>query len=139
MITISRYDSEEDLQPDLTPLLDIIFIVMVFLLLTASIKLHSLEVQLPTSEPQESAAVSDNALTINILSEAPYWAIQGEPLADWPSFTHALLIAVKDKPQPEIVIASDKTAHIQHMVQLFAFLQAHNIQTTQILIEQENR
>ncbi|QSA20928.1 biopolymer transporter ExbD, partial [Vibrio furnissii] len=38
------------LTPDLTPLLDIIFIVMVFLMLTAAVKLDSLDVSLPTSD-----------------------------------------------------------------------------------------
>ncbi|WP_028862758.1 ExbD/TolR family protein [Psychromonas aquimarina] len=139
MIRITSSLTEDEIKPDLTPLLDIIFIVMVFLLLTASIKLQSLEVQLPTSDVQADTALSDNSVSINILSQQPYWAVQGKSFADWPDFTSALLKAVKDKKQPDIVIASDKTAHIQHMVKLFAFLQENNIQATQILIEEENR
>lgn len=50
MIKSSAKHNDFGLTPDLTPLLDIIFIVMVFLLLTASVRLESLEVALPTTD-----------------------------------------------------------------------------------------
>ncbi len=50
MIKTPHSSNTQSLAPDLTPLLDIIFIVMVFLLLTASVKLESLEVELPSSD-----------------------------------------------------------------------------------------
>ncbi|KXO12895.1 Biopolymer transport protein ExbD1 [Moritella sp. JT01] len=137
MIKVSQDNETESILPDLTPLLDIIFIVMVFLLLTASIKLQTLEVDLPTSDNAVTSEVDNKSVTINILAQAPYWALQGEQFSDWESFTTALVKLVTDKSDAEIVIASDKTAQIQHMVKLLAFLQKNKISATQLLIEEE--
>ena len=137
MIRVSQDHEVESILPDLTPLLDIIFIVMVFLLLTASIKLQTLEVDLPTANSAVTSEVDNQSVTINILALPPYWALQGEQFSDWDGFTKALVILVTDKPDVDIVIASDKTAQIQHMVKLFVFLQDNQISAAQLLIEEE--
>lgn len=121
--------------PDLTPLLDIIFIVMVFLLLTASVKLSSLEVELPSNNTSQSKSVDAQSITLNILKAAPYWAIDGKPYSTWKQFQDALLTLVTSAPKKNIVIAADKSAEIQHMVKLFTFLQEQKISATQILME----
>ncbi|MBD1570254.1 biopolymer transporter ExbD [Aliivibrio sp. S10_S31] len=136
MIKSPSSAAEESIQPDLTPLLDIIFIVMVFLLLTATVKLQSLEVSLPTADTESVSDVDSKSFTINILEQPPYWGLDGHSYSTWPSFTNALLQKVKSKPDFQVVIASDKTAEIQHMVKLLAFLQDNNIKATQILMDE---
>ncbi|EGA71171.1 TonB system transport protein ExbD1 [Vibrio sinaloensis DSM 21326] len=134
MIKVTQDDNRFGLTPDLTPLLDIIFIVMVFLMLTAAVKLDSLEVDLPTTDSQVVSEVDTKSITINILSEAPYWAIDGKEYIDWDNFTLALLEQQKSDTKP-IVIGADKTADVQHLVKLLAFLQENGIQATQLLTE----
>jgi len=137
MIKISEDNDTGGILPDLTPLLDIIFIVMVFLLLTASIKLQTLEVDLPSSDSAVTSEVDNQSVAINILAQAPYWALEGKQFSDWQGFKQALVTLVTTKPDVDIVIASDKTAQIQHMVKLLAFLQENQISATQLLIEGE--
>lgn len=137
MIRSQRPNQSELPQVDLTPLLDIIFIVMVFLMLSANIKLQSLQVDLPTTDTSAVQVVDNKAVTINILSSKPHWAIDGEKLADWSVFQQKLIQIVQEKPATQWVIAADKTAEVQHMVKLLGFLQQHNIQATQLLIEEE--
>lgn len=136
MIKLTTENSSDSFQPDLTPLLDIIFIVMVFLLLTATVKLQSLEVSLPTADTSSVSDVDSKSLTVNILQKAPYWGLDGRSYSSWESFTQALLVQVKEKPEFQVVIASDKSAEIQHMVKLLAFLQDNNIKATQILMDE---
>lgn len=136
MITLPTDTSSESFQPDLTPLLDIIFIVMVFLLLTATVKLQSLEVSLPSAETESVSDIDSKSLTVNILEKAPYWGLDGKSYSSWEGFTQALLTKVKLKPEFQVVIASDKSAEIQHMVKLLAFLQDNNIKATQILMDE---
>lgn len=136
MITLTTDTSSESFQPDLTPLLDIIFIVMVFLLLTATVKLQSLEVSLPSAETESISDVESKSLTVNILEEAPYWGLDGKSYSSWEDFTQALLTQVNLKPEFQVVIASDKSAEIQHMVKLLAFLQDNKIKATQILMDE---
>ncbi|AMG01543.1 ExbD/TolR family protein [Vibrio mimicus] len=122
------------LTPDLTPLLDIIFIVMVFLLLTASVRLESLEVALPTTDSPVVNEVDKESITINLLATEPYWAIDGKPYLDWHNFSLALLETVQSSKRP-IVIGADQGAEVQQLVKLLGFLQEHGIQATQLLTE----
>lgn len=123
--------------PDLTPLLDIIFIVMVFLLLSASVQLQSLDVQLPKieKEAQLNNEIQKKQIMINIFSRKPYWALEGEKYVNWAEFKKALLSRVANKTTEGVLIGSDKSAHVQQLLQLFAFLQENKIQATQVLMQ----
>lgn len=135
MIKTPKDNTRNDLTPDLTPLLDIIFIVMVFLMLTAAVKLDSLDVNLPSTESQAVADVDKQSISVNILKDEPYWAINGKTYIDWDNFTLALLEESKSSDKP-IVIGAEKTANIQSLVQLLGFLQENGIQATQLLTEE---
>lgn len=135
MIKVSQHRSSTSLTPDLTPLLDIIFIVMVFLLLTASVRLESLDVDLPSSNSQVVSEVDKESLTINIMNESPLWAINGRKYSDWNHFTLDLLEETTPNNKKPIVIGAEKTADIQHLVKLLAFLQEQGIPATQLLTE----
>lgn len=137
MIRSQRSNEAELLQVDLTPLLDIIFIVMVFLMLSANIKLQSLQVDLPTTDTSATQVVDKKAVTINLLDSLPHWAIDGQKQKDWPAFQQKLMHIVAEKPDTQWIIAADKTTDVQYMVKLLGFLQQHNIQATQLLIEEE--
>ncbi|EOV0867117.1 ExbD/TolR family protein [Vibrio parahaemolyticus] len=135
MIKVPQDNNRNGLTPDLTPLLDIIFIVMVFLMLTAAVKLDSLDVALPSTDSQAVVEVDKQSITVNILKDEPYWAINGQTYIDWENFTLALLEESKSTDKP-IVIGAEKTANIQSLVQLLGFLQENGIQATQLLTEE---
>ncbi|EJC7007430.1 biopolymer transporter ExbD [Vibrio parahaemolyticus] len=135
MIKVPQDNNRNGLTPDLTPLLDIIFIVMVFLMLTAAVKLDSLDVALPSTDSQAVAEVDKQSITVNILKDEPYWAINRQTYIDWENFTLALLEESKSTDKP-IVIGAEKTANIQSLVQLLGFLQENGIQATQLLTEE---
>ncbi len=135
MIKVPQDNNRNGLTPDLTPLLDIIFIVMVFLMLTAAVKLDSLDVALPSTDSQAVAEVDKQSITVNILKDEPYWAINGQTYIDWENFTLALLEESKSTDKP-IVIGAERTANIQSLVQLLGFLQENGIQATQLLTEE---
>ena len=135
MIKVNRQSNPVSLTPDLTPLLDIIFIVMVFLMLTAAVKLDSLEVNLPTIDSPITASVENQVITLNILPTEPYWALNSQEYSDWDSFSHAVKQTYQSN-QKSIVIGAEKTADVQHLVKLLAFLQENNIQATQLLTQE---
>lgn len=124
--------------PDITPLLDIIFIVLVFLLLTANIPLQSLEVDLPKTDSEALSVIQeDKSMTINLLAGSPAWALQGEKYDDWAAFRPVLEQNLESLKKAELMLASDSTVTVDNMMKLLAFLQEHEIQATQILMEQE--
>ena len=121
---------------DLTALIDIIFIVLVFLLLTANTQLLSLPVDVPQS-PSSAITAIDNkpTIAINIMATAPYWAIDSETFDDLATFTAAFTAHFKNMPEATVVIAADKAAPMEPLMQLLALLQTQSISQTQILME----
>lgn len=120
MIKVPQDNNRNGLTPDLTPLLDIIFIVMVFLMLTAAVKLDSLDVALPSTDSQAVAEVDKQSITVNILKDEPYWAINGQTYIDWENFTLALLEESKSTDKP-IVIGAEKRPIFNHLFSFLAF------------------
>ena len=52
-----QFSSGDTLSPDLTPMLDILFIMLVFFMLTTGIVLQSLELELPSAVKEELADI----------------------------------------------------------------------------------
>ncbi|CAH6824552.1 Biopolymer transport protein exbD1 [Vibrio chagasii] len=135
MIKTPHSSHTQSLAPDLTPLLDIIFIVMVFLLLTASVKLESLEVELPSSDVKNVSEVHKDSISVNILDHEPYWAINGKEYIDWENFKIALLEKTGSTDKKPIIIGADKAANVENLVKLLSFLQENGIPATQLLTD----
>ncbi|EGU45512.1 TonB system transport protein ExbD1 [Vibrio ichthyoenteri ATCC 700023] len=143
MIQSHSQFSDEEFKPDLTPMLDIIFIVMVFLLLTANVSVQTLNVDIPKTEESSALTRPDKpVISIGILhtntdaATANKWAVDGTEFSDWAQFTTALLEARQQTPDKPIVIAADKKADVESMLNLLAFMQKHHISATNIVMEE---
>ena len=135
----SRSDSASmSMTPDLTPLLDIIFIVMVFLLLTANISIKTLTLDIPSTD---QVAVLDTpppkVIALSLLVGEPSWAIEETTYQDWSAFTDALLALNKKFPKRAVVIASDKRVSVENMLRLLAFMQQNKINATNIMMDEQ--
>ena len=138
MIQSRPANDESSFVPDLTPLLDIIFIVMVFLLLTANIQIQTMEVAIPQTEESKVLSPADkDMLAITVLAGEASWALQGTPYPDWASFTAAFMENRQSHPNKPVVIAADKQASVENMLKVLAFLQSNNINATNIVMEEE--
>ncbi|GIU05365.1 MULTISPECIES: biopolymer transporter ExbD [unclassified Shewanella] len=136
MINAGNDESSQSFGLDLTPLIDIIFIVLVFLLLTANTQLLSLPVDVPTEADSNLSALSqDKHIAINVLQSEPHWALDGQSFSDFDAFEAAFTQAFKANPKAKVIIAADKTAPVQPLMTLLAALQRQNITNTQILME----
>lgn len=121
---------------DLTPLIDIIFIVLVFLLLTANTQLFSLPIEVPTESTSQLQSLSqDKHITINVMSSEPHWALDGEQYQDFSQFEQAFISSYKASPEAKIIVAADKDAQVQPLMTLLALMQRQAISNTQILME----
>ncbi|MCL1146387.1 ExbD/TolR family protein [Shewanella sp. 10N.261.52.F9] len=136
MISAGNDESSQSFGLDLTPLIDIIFIVLVFLLLTANTQLLSLPVDVPTEADSNLSALSqDKHIAINVLQTEPHWALDGQSFSDFNAFEAAFTQAFKANPKAKVVIAADKTAPVQPLMTVLAAMQRQNITNTQILME----
>ncbi len=134
-------DSTDELSfPDLTALLDVIFILLVFLLLTANSVPKVLEVVLPAEDSSQSLPVQMNTpVTITLPAEPGVWGLDERRFSDWSAFEQALsqqLEGDADKQlTPDIIIAGDRQASLEKVLKLFAWLQVRDLNTAQFLMQ----
>ncbi len=137
MIRSRRLQDDDGLNPDLTALMDIIFIVMVFLLLSANIQIQTLDVTLPTTEQSQALTPQSEAvvLAISVINDEETWGLQDQQFNDWQQFSEAFLDALARDPSASVIIACDKQTNVGKLLKLVEFMQVNNIQATNIMME----
>jgi biopolymer transport protein ExbD len=129
-------DIASDMMPDLTPMLDIIFILLVFFILTANSVQYALEVNLPESSDTQSNQMTEGEnILIQMYPDANTWGISNKTYNDFSSFSAALEKNAATHPDRSIVIAGDKDVKMDKVMQLFSFLKSKNITATEIMME----
>jgi len=120
---------------ELTPLIDIIFIVVVFLLLTANHRLLSLPVDIPdTDQPASELEAGPQRLLITLYQDSPQWGIGEQRYNHWQEFQSRLLPQLDDQSRP-VTVAPDNRASVESLVKLLALLNERQMIDTQILME----
>ncbi|WP_339905858.1 ExbD/TolR family protein [Pseudomonas guineae] len=128
--------AQGNLLPDLTPLLDVIFIVLVFFLLTAQTPLLELPVQLPQSREALAAANAGNGQRIQVqLSAEGAWRFNGALQTDFDTLRAALITAFAADKTTALDLALDRQAPLSAFLDLMALLQQQGIQDSRILLE----
>ena len=122
---------------ELTPLIDIVFIVVVFLLLTANARLLSVPVDIPASDDAVATVASpEHVISVAIKETSPRFAIGETRYDDWAQLKAAIVTEVAQHSDYRLLIASDRLAPAEDLIQLLAFLNAQHITNTHILMEE---
>ncbi|WP_062265651.1 ExbD/TolR family protein [Endozoicomonas arenosclerae] len=140
MIRISNSDETNAsfTAADLTPLLDVVFIVMVFLLFTANVQTLSLPVNLPEASREEAALTQEpKTMTVSILADGQPWALEDKKYDNFEVFSKDLLAQVKEAPDTTVLVAGDQEAPLGNLVELMMFLSEHEITAAQVLMEEK--
>ncbi|MDD2158966.1 biopolymer transporter ExbD [Pseudomonas sp. MIL19] len=128
--------SQSNLLPDLTPLLDVIFIVLVFFLLTSQTPLLELPLQLPQSREALPAASGGSGERMQIqLSAEGTWRFNGAQQADFSALRTELTAAFTADNAAGLDLALDRQAPLSAFLDLMALLQQQGIQDSRILLE----
>ncbi len=123
--------------PDMTALLDVIFILLVFLLLTANVVPQVLEVDLPQeSEATTASAEVNNQISITMFAGGERWGLGAQEYTDWGEIEAALVNKISKLKNPEIIVAGDKQVPLEKLVKLFSWLQSKNLNAAKIMVEQ---
>ncbi len=121
--------------PDLTPLIDIIFIMLVFLMLTANPVTHLLSMELPQQAARSAPdPAPPSPLHLALTAEAPHWHLEQTGFASLDQFKTALL-SQPDLTDRPIVVAGDKSVPLEPVLQLFSLLQAEGLTQVQFVME----
>jgi biopolymer transport protein ExbD len=101
---------EPDVMIDIntTPLIDVMLVLLVMLIITIPIQLHSVNLNLPTGNPPPPL-VKPEVLKIDIDSAGTiYW--NGEAIPDRATLEERLKVAAAQPVQPELHLRPDKAA-----------------------------
>ena len=121
----------------MTALIDIIFIVLVFLLLTANSPLLALAVDVPQSRDpaQLTPANRPHTFTISLLPTPPYWAVGHLAIADLTTLEQQLRQQLAAQPELKVIVAADRTAPVAPLMALLERLNKIKINELQILMK----
>lgn len=123
-----------DLMPDLTPLLDVMFMLIVFFLLTANAVPYALDVNLPEDDEEVTQAVKDpDMLSVTLLPGEEGWKINDLSYTNNEEFKTALKEKANDNKK--IIIIGDKDVSMDKLLQVMAFLRKNNIEAANIVME----
>ncbi|MCY4504931.1 MAG: biopolymer transporter ExbD [Hyphomicrobiales bacterium] len=140
MIRLPSHDPHDgmlrDLAPDLTPMLDILFILLVFFMLTAGVVLQALDVRLP--------AVADDAPLLRtspqqvVLELHPdFYVLNGARVQDFAALRAALASLQLVESERDLIIAGDERVAMGRLLQLLTHLRAEGIESTNIVMRKE--
>ncbi len=125
-----------DLAPDLTPMLDILFIMLVFFLLTAGAVFQSLDIQLPSSVMEELSMVNEpKHIMLQIRKDS--YSLNDKTITTFEELRNAIPTIIKAKPEHELIIASDKTISIERLLTVLTYLQSQGIEAANLLMQHE--
>jgi biopolymer transport protein ExbD len=134
--TSQREGIISDLIPDLTPLLDVMFMLIIFLVLTTNAAQQVFDVKLP--EDKEDALetlVEDDTIKITIFAEDDSWAINEQKYSDFDKLKNSLIDSYDNSSEKKVIVYGDKSATIDRLMSLLTFLRSNGIETADIVME----
>ncbi|WP_373084042.1 ExbD/TolR family protein [Sneathiella sp.] len=142
MITLPSEDPHggtlRDLVPDLTPMLDILFILLVFFLLTAGTVFRAIDLKLPSSVEEELTLINEPKHIMLEIREGSY-ALNGVPIDSFQELRNALRDTLAAKPGYELIVAGDRRIAIEDLLKVLTYLQSQGIAAANILMQKETK
>lgn len=119
-------DQEEVMSEiNVTPLVDVMLVLLVIFMLTVPVLTHSVKVDLPQTQ-KLNTAVDPQTIALSVAVDgAIYW--NGKPV-DQARLEKALFDAAAQNPQPEIRLYGDKRAPYEEVVKVMAAAQRAGIE-----------
>lgn len=125
-----------DLTPDLTPLLDVMFMLLIFFILTANAVPYALDVNLPEDAEEITQAISDpDMLSVTLLVGDLGWKINDTNYLIETEFKANLKSRAQGNKR--VVIIGDKEVSMQKLLSVLAFLRKNDIETADIVMDRQ--
>lgn len=114
---------------DLTPLIDVLFMLIVFMVLTANVADRELDADFATTEEAELApGKSPDSLAVDVLAGASAaFRIDGTEYSAWRDAKAALAARLGRSEAPRVRIAAQADASSQRLLDVLSFLQSRGI------------
>jgi biopolymer transport protein ExbD len=113
-------ESDEMSEINMTPLVDVMLVLLMIFIITVPIMKHSVNVELPQASNQREA-IKPETIRLSVDAQGNYF-INGFAL-DSPSLDAALLAESQKSPQPDLHIQGDKSVRYEFVAQAMAAAQ----------------
>lgn len=125
-----------ELAADLTPMLDVLFILLVFFVLTANSAQLALDVTLPSDKTTTAKPLPQpKRVVVAILSEDGAWQVDDKKFDSWEKAEEAIKAAQEAAPKAAFIIASDRTVPMQRFVKTLSLLRSLGVAKVDIAME----
>ena len=140
MITLPEEHRNEDLVDglvaDLTPMLDVLFILIVFFVLTANSAQLVLDLTLPSDQTTAAKTLDrQKKVVLGLLPEGEAWNLDGKRYEDWKAVQDAVRAIRAERPTAGFIIAGDKGVPLQRFVNVLSFLQELGVKNTELVVQ----
>jgi biopolymer transport protein ExbD len=124
---------------DLTPMIDIVFILLVFFILTANVAQNVFDLSLPGADEnykEEKEAGDLKQIKITLFTSGQY-AIGEEKFQEYFKFKDRIVTIHNTEPKTEFLIISENTLPVEKLMELLTFLKSKNITKIDILLKKQ--
>ena len=130
VVKVRRRKSRRFADIDITPLIDVLFMLIIFFVLTASFIQGKLDVDLPTGESETSEM--KNALTVTVEKDGTiFWEGIKVTKEEIPELA-------RGSREREIIIAGDKNAPYGRVAEVLSILRKEGVTSAGLLMEGGN-
>ena len=134
----SLSDSDDDFNPEInmTPLVDVMLVLLIIFMITIPVMQNNVKVDLPraTSQPNSSIAASIR-LTIDA-SGTMYW---NDAVVDPTLLRTRFADAARQSPQPELHLRAERTTPYEKVAQVMAAAQTGGLEKIGIITEPQRK
>lgn len=135
----TNHDNEDSqaLMLDLTTLLDIMFILLVFFILTAGVSYRALDLTLPAAASEETEP-ANASLHIMLEIKTDGYALDGKDYDSFPLLKEEIIPLLQKEADKELVIAGDRNVSLERLLELLTFLESRGIDAANILMQRKD-
>lgn len=138
MIDLTEKENSSSFQDAMTPMIDVIFVLIAFMMLMINVPLLTMEVELPkVAETPQSSNVQKHVVTIGVLENADEWLVNESKVSSLEALKELLQAEKMQYPeQLSVVIHSDRKVAMERVVALFSTLQALELNVSHLALQQ---
>lgn len=121
-----KFDDRDDVASDInvTPMVDVMLVLLVIFILTVPVLTHSVGVELPQTQAVRTQTET-KAVSLTVAQDGMvYW--DGQAIGE-AALEEALAEAAQSEPQPEIRLYGDRKTDYEHVVRVMAAAQRAGI------------
>jgi biopolymer transport protein ExbD len=111
---------------NVTPLLDLAFVLLIIFIITTPLLENHISVELPTGSPNSNQAVDPKSIRTVSIDRNGQVYLESSPI-ELPVLEQELTTFAHQTPGAAVVVRADKSLHLQQVVDVFDILQRAQI------------